>query len=156
MIAMTNPIIQFLALFLLMLVTGIFWGPWFSLHRSIKVFNEEEFIHIVKTLAANLAVPMRILMPSCILLMLLSAIIYPDKNSFGFYLNMTAFGLSIIFLVITILVEVPIVTQIKQWTVESIPSNWDTIRDRWLKFHVIRTFASILSFMCYSASIFLD
>jgi Domain of unknown function (DUF1772) len=102
-------------------------------------------------MAANLAVPMRILMPSCILLILLSAIIYPDKNSFGFYLNMTAFGLSIIFLVITILVEVPIVTQIKQWTVESIPSNWDTIRDRWLKFHLIRTFASILSFMCYSA-----
>jgi uncharacterized membrane protein len=152
---MTTHIIQFLNLFVLMLVTGIFWGPWFSLHRSIKVFNPEEFIHIVQTLAANLAVPMRILMPLCILLMFLSGIIYPDKNSFGFYLNLTALGLSLIFLVITILVEVPIVTQIKQWTHDSFPSNWDTFRNRWLKFHVIRTFASLAAFACYSASIFL-
>jgi uncharacterized membrane protein len=152
---MINHIIEFIGLLLLMLVTGIFWGPWFSLHRSINVFNAEEFIHIVKTLAANLAVPMRILMPSCIFLMLLSVISYPNKSSLGFYLNGAALLLSLVSLIITIIVEVPIVTQIKHWTVSTIPSNWETLRDRWLKFHVIRTFSSIASFLSFSASIFL-
>jgi len=138
---------------MLMLVTGIFWGPWFSLHRSLKVFNIEEFIHIVKTLAGNLAVPMRIIMPLCIFLMLLSVWFFPQKNSVAFYLNLVAFCLTVISLIITIVVEVPIVNQIKEWTTSTFPSNWETIRDRWVKFHVVRTFAAIISFACFSASI---
>ena len=147
-----NMLIHFIALILLMLVTGIFWGPWFSLHRSLKVFNAEEFIHIVKTMAANLAIPMRILMPACILCMFLTAWNFP-KNSMNFYLNITAFCLTLISLIITIVVEVPIVSRITQWTASTIPSDWETIRNRWVKFHVIRTFASIISFICFSASV---
>jgi uncharacterized membrane protein len=150
---MINQLIHFFALFLLMLVTGIFWGPLFSLHRSLKVFNAGEFIHIVKTMAANLAVPMRILMPSCIILMLSSVWIYPLKDSLGFYLNLTAFLLVLISLIITLLVEVPIIDQIQQWTRETIPSNWEAIRDRWVKFHIIRTLASLASFASCTASI---
>jgi uncharacterized membrane protein len=152
---MINLLTEFFGLLLLMLVTGIFWGPWFSLHRSINVFNAEEFIHIVRTLAANLAVPMRILMPSCILLIMLSVISYPNKDSLGFYLNGMALILSLVSLIITMLVEVPIVTQIKHWTVSTIPSDWETLRNRWLKYHVIRTFSSIASFLSFSASIIL-
>lgn len=152
---MINLIFQFFGLLLLMLVTGIFWGPWFTLHRSINVLNAEEFIHIVRTLAANLAIPMRILMPACIFIMLLSVIYYPDKDSLGFYLIGLALLLSIVSLMITILVEVPIVTQINHWTVSTIPSDWEALRDRWVKFHVIRTFSSIASFISFSASIFL-
>jgi uncharacterized membrane protein len=152
---MINLLTEFFGLLLLMLVTGIFWGPWFSLHRSINVFNPEEFIHIVRTLSANLAIPMRILMPSCILLLLLSVISYPHKDSLGFYLNLLALILSLVSLIITMLVEVPIVSQIKNWTVSTIPSDWETLRDRWLKYHVIRTFSSIVSFLSFSASIVL-
>jgi uncharacterized membrane protein len=148
-------LIQFIALFLLMLVTGVFWGPWFSLHRSMKVFKAEEFIHIVKTMAANLAVPMRMLMPACILFMLLSVCMHLQKDSIGFYLNLAALLLTITSLLITVIVEVPIVTKIQQWTAESIPSDWRLIQDRWLKFHVLRTFASLISFACFSAGLFL-
>ncbi|MES2134229.1 MAG: DUF1772 domain-containing protein [Bacteroidota bacterium] len=150
---MYSYLIQFLALFLLMLVTGIFWGPWFSLHRSIKVFNIHEFIHIVNTMAANLAVPMRILMPGCILLMLLSVWTYPQGNSLGFYVSLLAFVLTVVSLLVTLIVEVPIINQITQWTGSAYPSDWETIRNRWVKFHVVRTFSSILSFGCFAASI---
>jgi uncharacterized membrane protein len=136
-----------------MLVTGIFWGPWFSLHRKLYVFSKSEFIHIVKTIAANLAVPMRILMPLCILLMLLSVLFHPQKESWEFYLTLIAFCLTVTSLVITLVVEVPIVTMITQWTEATIPDNWESLRDRWIKFHVLRTFSSMVSFMCLSASI---
>jgi len=150
---MANQFIHFTALFLLLLVTGVFWGPWFALHRSLKVFNAGEFLHIVKTLAANLAVPMRILMPACLLFMLLSVWFFPQKNSLEFYLNAGAFLLTIFSLIITLAIEVPIVTQIQQWTPTTLPPNWEAIRDRWIKFHIIRTFSSLLSFACYSASV---
>src|SRR5277367_4672425 len=136
---MTSELIQFIGLFLLMLVTGVFWGPWFSLHRSMKVFTKEEFIHIVKTMSSNLAKPMRIMMPACILFMSLSVWSYPRKDSSGFYLNTIALILITGSLIITLLVEVPIVKQIEQWTAITIPSNWGAIQDRWLKFHIIRT-----------------
>ena len=59
---MKSKIIDFAALFLLALVTGVFWETWFTLTRSIETFSAAEFIHIGKTIIANVAVPMRILM----------------------------------------------------------------------------------------------
>jgi uncharacterized membrane protein len=145
--------IQFFALLLLMLVTGVFWGPWFALHRSLNVFNADQLILIVKTISANLALPMRVLMPSCIFMMLLSVWFFPEKTSVGFYLNLIAFALTLVSLIITLIVEVPIVKQIEQWTTATVPPDWVFIRNRWVRFHVIRTFASLISFVCFSASI---
>src|SRR5438045_9097040 len=99
-----------------------------------------------QTIMANLAWPMRILMPACILFMLLSAWLYPEKKSPGFFLNVAACLLIIVTLLITLLVEVPIDNQIKTWTAETIPSDWGAIRERWQYFHPARTFVSLASF----------
>ena len=40
-----------------MLITGVFWGTWFTLTRSIESFSSEEFVHIGKVIIANVAVP---------------------------------------------------------------------------------------------------
>ena len=146
-------IIQFLSLFLLMLVTGIFWGPWFALSRAMRVFNVDEFIHIAKTMAANLGLLMRILMPACIFVMGLSIYVYPQKSSLGFYLNVASFVFIIISLVVTLLVELPIVKRIVQWTASDIPSDWESIRDRWVQFHVYRVLSAFAAFAALSASI---
>jgi hypothetical protein len=119
----TWKITTFAGLFLLALVTGIFWGTWFTLTRSIETFSAAEFIHIGKTIVANVAWPMRILMPSCILLMILSAWFHPEKRSPGFYFTLAACVLIIIALLITLLVEVPIDDQIKTWTASTIPAG---------------------------------
>lgn len=150
---MIFQLIQFCALFFLMLVTGIFWGPWFSLHRSLSVFNSSEFIHIVKTMAANLSVPMRILMPLCIFFLAVSAWFYPSANATGLYFNLMALVLTLAALLITILIEVPIVNQILKWTVDNVPAEWEHVRDKWLRFHVVRTFLSLASFAFLTLSI---
>jgi uncharacterized membrane protein len=153
-IVMKLKLSQFISLFLLMLVTGIFWGTWFSLSRSMEVFSVEEFIHIGKTIIANLAVPMSIIMPLCILFMLLSMWLYPEKKSAGFYLSITAFIFIIISLLVTLLVEVPIDNQIKVWTASTVPADWKAIRNHWEVFHTTRTFTSLASFGFFSAAIF--
>ena len=148
-------LVQFVALFLLALVTGVFWGPWLSLHRSMPVFSGEVFIQLVKTMSQNLAGPMRLLMPACILFMALSTWLYPQPASAGFYFSLTALILNLLALLISILIEVPIVTQIAKWTVSTMPTDWEAIRDRWRFFHVIRLVASLGSFGSFAASILL-
>src|SRR6266480_7399893 len=139
---MTLKVTNFVALFLLALVTGVFWGTWFTLTRSIETFSPAEFIHIGKTIIANVAWPMRILMPACILFMLLSAWLYPEKKSPGSFLNMAA----CLLIIVALLIEVPIDNQIKTWTAETIPSDWGARRERWQYFRIVRTFVSLVSF----------
>jgi uncharacterized membrane protein len=153
---MTLKITQFIGLFLLMLVTGVFWGTWFSLSRSLEVFSVAEFIHIGKTIIQNLAVPMRFIMPGCILFMALSLWFYQPKKSIGFYFTLVAVVFVILALLITVGIEVPIDNQIKEWTAETAPSNWQALRDRWEFYHTLRTFASLLSFAFYAAAIILS
>ncbi len=143
-------VIQLVALLLLLLVTGVFWGTWFSLSRSMEVFSAAEFIHIGKTIILNLAIPMRIIMPACIVFMILSGWFYPQKKSIGFYLSILAFVLMIITLLITLLIEVPIDNQ---WTTLTVPSDWETIRNHWEFFHTLRTLTSILSFMFFATAV---
>jgi uncharacterized membrane protein len=141
-------LLDVVSLVLLMLVTGIFWGPWFSLHRSMATFSKGEFIHLVRTISANLAIPMRFMMPSCVILVFLEVYAFPLKNALSFYLALGSLALILLALVVTIGVEVPIVKMIEKWTVETVPEDWRTIQERWLQFHKIRVFAAITSFIC--------
>jgi uncharacterized membrane protein len=141
----TWKVTTFAGLFFLALVTGVFWGTWFTLTRSIETFSAGEFIHIGQTIIRNVAWPMRILMPACILFMIVSASLVTEKNSVGFYLSVTACLLIVVALLITLLVEVPIDNQIRTWTAETVPADWTTIRARWQVFHTARTFVSLAS-----------
>lgn len=141
----TWKVATFAGLFLLALVTGVFWGTWFTLTRSIETIPAGEFIHIGQTIIRNVEWPMRILMPACILFMIVSASLVTKKNSARFYLSVTACLLIVIALLITLLVEVPIDNQIRTWRTETVPADWTTLRARWQLFHTARTFVSLVS-----------
>ncbi|MFC0773479.1 DUF1772 domain-containing protein [Terrimonas alba] len=141
--------VTFITVILLMLVTGVFWGTWFTLTRSLEDFSAAEFIHIGKTIIANVAVPMRIIMPAALLFLLLSMWRSYKTNRTVFWLFTISFVLMVASLIITVVVEVPIDNQINTWTVETIPANWQSLRQTWDEFHTIRTFTSIGSFGFY-------
>lgn len=145
-------IIQFPALILLMLVTGIFWGTWFSLSRSIAHLSAETFIENGRVFIKNLAKPMRFIMPLTILFVIACTLFYPDKASLGFSAVIISLALIITTLLITLIVEVPIDNQIKKWTVSTLPPDWRLLRSKWQLFHTIRTFTSIGSFILLLAS----
>jgi len=149
----SSKLATFAALFLVALVTGVFWGTWFTLRRSIETFSASEFIHIGRTIIANVAWPMRILMPACILFMLLSASLIPQKNSAGFYLSVAACLRIIVALLITLLVEVPIDNQIKTCTPQTVLADWTMIRARWQVFHTARTFVALASLSSLIAAV---
>jgi hypothetical protein len=152
----TWRVATFAALFLLALVTGVFWGTWFTLTRSITTFSAAEFIHIGQTIIANVAWPMRFLMPACILMMIFSAWLMANKKSAAFFLSLLACLLIIIALLITLIVEVPIDNQIKIWTANTVPADWTTIRIRWEGFHAARTFVSLGSLASFIAAVLMS
>ena len=59
-----------------------------------------------------------------------------------------AAALEFIVLVITMAFEIPINTQVQSWTAGSAPSTWEAVRDRWLRFHWLRTVVGAASFAC--------
>ena len=142
---MKQKTLEFTGLMLAALVTGVFWGTWFTLTRSLENFSVEEFIHIGKTIISNVAVPMRILMPATLLVMLFALWQTFRTSKLSFYLYCLSFLLMLVTLVITVGVEVPIDNQIKTWTAQSIPYNWQSLRNTWNLFHTVRTFTSIAS-----------
>ncbi|UAY55051.1 anthrone oxygenase family protein [Arachidicoccus terrestris] len=142
-------IVQFFSVILLVMVTGVFWGTWFTLTRSLDAFPVEEFIHNGKVIINNLATPMRIIFPLCIFFVLWTLWLTRKNNRKGFYFTLISIISLLIALLITLLVEVPIDNQIKTWTVSTVPSNWAVIREKWGTFHGLRTFASLASIYSY-------
>jgi uncharacterized membrane protein len=86
---------------------------------------------------------MPILMPAALLSMapvvLLSYHVRPET----FYTALAAQALLVLALLVTLAIEVPIVSQIRKWTPATLPANWRQLRDRWARFHVVRVAAAV-------------
>ena len=147
---MKSTLIKFATLILLMLVTGVFWGTWFTMTRSITSFSASEFIHIGKVIIANVANPMKVLMQLTILLLIVSTWKEYRKKETAFYLFLASLILMIITLLITVMVEVPIDNQIKTWIAATVPNDWESLRVKWAWYHGLRTITSIASFSLFS------
>lgn len=134
---------------LLVLVTGVFWGTWYSLSRTMDGFSAETFIAIGKRIIDNVAVGMSIMMPLSIIGILILLFAAWKTKMTHFYWLLASLVCFILVLVITVLVEVPIDNQLKNWTTTTIPPDWHAIRDRWEMYHTGRTFLSLAGMACY-------
>lgn len=126
-------------------VAGMFHGPWVALSRSMKTFTPDVFLAIVDRMNRNMAPVMTVLMPATLLSITPVLFLSYHEQPRIFYLNAIALALFIIALVVTVFIEVPIVEKIVTWTVPTLPGNWQQVRDRWTKFHVIRVIAGLAS-----------
>lgn len=125
---------------------GMFFGPWLALTISIRTFEPDLFLAIVQRLNTNMARIMTALLPAALLSMLpvlfLSYGVRPDL----FVATLASLALFVLALLVTMLIEVPIVQQIVTWTVSTLPDNWQKLRDRWGAFHMVRVVASVAGF----------
>ncbi len=134
---------QLISIVLSALTAGMFHGPWIALSRSLRTFTAEVFLAIVDRMNRNMAPVMTVLMPATLLSIVPVLLMSYGGHPKIFYLNAAAFVLFLIALGVTVFVEVPIVEEIVKWTVATLPGNWEEIRDRWSRFHVIRVAAGL-------------
>jgi uncharacterized membrane protein len=145
--------IQFVTLLLFSLVTGVFWGTWFSLSRSMAAITPGTFLEVGRLMIANLGGPMSVLMPMTLLSALVLCVLLVRRQQHRASLFASAaLILMAVALVITLVVNVPIDRQIQSWTTATLPSDWIVIRDRWEFYHGLRTLVSLASLVCLFAS----
>lgn len=136
---------QFLSLLLTALVTGVFWGTWLGLSRSMATLRPETFLEVGHAMIGNLGTIMAILMPAAILVTLPVLWLEYRQRSRAFYWTLAGWVLFVITLLITLIVEVPIDNLIEKWTVATLPDNWQQLRDRWELFHALRSWVAVFS-----------
>jgi uncharacterized membrane protein len=136
---------ELISIVLSALTAGMFHGPWIALSRSMKTFSPEVFLEIVDRMNRNMAPVMTVLMPGTMLSIIPVMLLSFRPRPMVFYLSSAALLLFLIALLVTVVVEVPIVQEIVTWTPSTIPGNWQQLRDRWMRFHVLRVIAGIAS-----------
>ena len=134
---MILKIAEIVSIVITALAAGMFFGPWLALTISIRTFAPDVFLAIVGRLNTNMARIMTALLPLALLSMI--PVLF---FSYGVQPNMFVAAL-----LVTMLVEVPIVQQIVTWTVPTLPDNWQELRDRWGAFHILRVVASFAGFV---------
>jgi hypothetical protein len=141
---MTLKVCELISIALLTLVSGMYWGPWLALTRSMREFEPEVFLAIAHRLNRNMAPLMTVLMPVALVSTVPVLFIAYSQRPVTFYLTLTGLFLFIVTLLVTVLVEVPFVKQIATWTVSTLPDNWQELRDRWGAFHILRIVPSLV------------
>jgi uncharacterized membrane protein len=145
--------VQFVTLLLFSLVTGVFWGTWFSLSRSIAAITPGTFLEVGRLMIANLGGPMSVLMPAAVLsAVVLCVLLFRGRHTRGSFFASTALVLIVIAMIITLTVNVPIDHQIQSWKTATLPPDWNAIRDRWEYYHGLRTLVSLVALACLFAS----
>jgi uncharacterized membrane protein len=140
---------QAVTVVLFALVTGVFWGTWFSLSRTMERLSPETFVAVGHEMIGNLGGPMAVLLPLSLLAALVTvALLWPagaagTGRTPAFWWTAAGFALMVAALVITLAVEVPIDDQIQAWTAATLPGDWRSIQSRWELWHTVRTFTSI-------------
>jgi uncharacterized membrane protein len=135
---------QAVTIVLFALVTGVFWGTWFSLSRTMERLSPETFVAVGHQMIGNLGGPMAVLLPLSLVAALVTlAWLWPTGRTPAFWWTAAGFALMVAALVITLAVEVPIDNKIQAWTAATLPGDWRSIQSRWELWHTVRTFASI-------------
>jgi hypothetical protein len=142
-VRMTLKIWELISIILSAVVGGMYWGPWLALSRSMNTFKPDVFRDVVDRMNRNMAGLMTALVPLALLSIGPVLFFSYNRRPRTFYLNLMGFAVFIVALVVTVLIEVPIVKRIVTWTIGTLPGNWQQERDRWGAFHIIRVVAGI-------------
>jgi uncharacterized membrane protein len=141
---MALKIWELVSIILLTLVSGMYWGPWLALSRSLGTFEPKVFLPLVRRMSRNMGSLMTFLTPAALLSTVPVLWLSHGAQPETFALTLAALLLFALTLAVTMLVEVPIVMQIAAWTESTLPDDWQRLRDRWGAFHYARIIPSLV------------
>src|SRR4051812_22592096 len=94
---------EILNIILSSLVGGMYLGPWLALTRSLKTFEADFFLAIVKQMNRNMESLMTVLTPVSLLSAIPVLILSFNEHATTFYLTLTGSILFIIALLVTVI-----------------------------------------------------
>lgn len=141
---MALKVCELISILLLTFVSGMYWGPWLGVSRSFPALEPDILLAVVRVMGHNLGSLMTILVPAALLSVVPVLVLSYHAFPITFGLALAALLLFILTLIVTMLIEVPIVLQMTAWTPSTLPDNWQQTRDRWGAFHLLRVIPSVV------------
>jgi hypothetical protein len=145
-------IIQFVAIILVALSMGVHFGTWLTERPIRRTQSGALFTEVHQGRDAVAARVMPILGNSAILFVAFGVFL-ARHNPTAFVLALTGLCLVISDMAVTLRFNVPINKEIQTWRAEAPPAEWKHLRDRWERFHTIRTMLIVPGFALYTASV---
>ncbi len=153
---MALKICELISILLLTFVSGMYWGPWLGISRSFDTFEPDVLLAVVRKMGHNLGSLMTVLVPVALLSVVPVLVLSFYGHLITFFLALAALLLFVLTLIVTMLIEVPIVGQMASWTVTTLPSDWQQLRDRWGAFHLLRVVPSVAGLVLLLAGAIFD
>ena len=139
---MTLSLVKFFNIIFAALLAGTSFGIWIGFNPIN--YSASAYIEQQQNLLRSLNTPLIALVVVTTLVTLISAFIqWKNKPVFVALLLAAAFFLSCI--IITRLGNIPIQTQMLNWTKGALPGNWMMLRDKWWSFHIMRTIVELIA-----------
>lgn len=145
-------ICQFAAIILAALSMSVHFGTWLTERPIRRTHSGALFTEVHQGRDAVAARVMPILGNAAILFVAFSALLSRHTPA-AFVLALTGLGFLIADMSVTLTFNVPINKEVQTWRTEAPPAEWQHLRDRWERFHTIRTFLIVLGFALYTASV---
>ena len=149
---MTRGIVLFAALFFVALMAGVAFTVWlyFNPAGMSPPFYVETMQHAIRAFT----VPLSTLLILAVFFTIVSTFL-ARRDRPNVYLLIAASVCVVAVLLTTVLGNVPINNQIMTWSINSPPSNWTQLSEKWWRFQIVRTIAAIggLSFLILSAQV---
>lgn len=138
------PVVLYFAVLLAGIIAGLLFGTAIEQHR-LSALDAAGWVTARHSIDAVFSRLLPWVWNSTLLLLFASAYLTHDR---GRALFVSAGVLLLVGIAVTLVFEVPINKQIAVWTPANMPQNWASLRDRWVKFHWLRTLAGMAAFAC--------
>lgn len=138
------PAVLYLAVLLVGIIAGLLFGTAIEQQR-LSALDAAGWVTARHSIDAVFSRLLPWVWNSTLLLLFASAYLMHGGNRICFVI---AGVLLLMGIVVTLVFEVPINKQIAAWTPATVPPNWSSLRDRWVRFHWLRTLAGMAAFAC--------
>src|SRR5262245_32237323 len=145
-------IVQFIAVVLTALSMGVHFGTWLTERPIRRTQSGSLFIEVHQGRDLVAARVMPILGNAAILFVAL-AVFSARAAPVAFELSLAGLVLLIGDMAVTLTCNVPLNRKVQSWQANAPPPEWTHVRDRWERFHSIRTVLIVLGFALFAASV---
>ncbi len=139
---MISIAIVYCAVLMAGLVAGLLFGTVIE-HEQLKVLPAKPWVLARQSIDAVFSRVMPWLWNTTLLLLAAAAYLSHDRARWLFGAGAV---ILVVGIVVTLVIEVPLNKQIAAWTQETISPEWASVRDRWVRFHAVRTVAGVVAF----------
>ncbi|MEV0204577.1 anthrone oxygenase family protein [Streptomyces sp. NPDC050788] len=152
---MTNPVPVKILRYTALLGSGMLAGVALTvlfLELALRDLNGPEYVRVRQAEYAPFTWFIGVLLVPTFVAVLLLTLRARSERTAELPLLAWAFGLILVALVVSLVVNGPINVEQTDWSVTSPPGDWASVRDRWQIAHAVRTVALVLAFGCLSAA----